>query len=107
MKWEIPRDVRLEAEKGLRWRKKYGRGGTSVGMATARWMVSGRPMPDWKVRHVARYFPRHAWERKLWWVKDEPSNGRIAWALWGGDPGRRWAERIVKRLSRKGGKLGG
>lgn len=27
-----------------------------------------------------------------------PSNGRIAWALWGGDPGQRRASSIVEQL---------
>lgn len=103
--YRVPAEVRREAKKGLAWRTRFRRGGTKVGLATARWMVSGRPMPEWKVRHVARYFPRHAWERKLWWRDGVPSNGRIAWALWGGDAGRRWAAGIVKRLARKDGKL--
>ncbi len=98
MKFRVPLDVRREAAKGLAWRSSLGRGGTEVGIATARWMVSGRPMPAWKVRHVSKYFPRHAWERRLWWKGKEPSNGRIAWALWGGDAGRRWALRIVREL---------
>lgn len=39
------------------------------------------------------------------WRNGEPSNGRIAWALWGGDAGRRWANGILRRLTRKAGKL--
>ena len=27
-----------------------------------------------------------------------PSNGRIAWALWGGDAGFSWSKRIVNKL---------
>ena len=103
--FRVPADVRREAEKGLAWRARLRRGGTSVGNATARWLVSGRPVTEAKVRHIARYFPRHAWERKLWWKDGVPSNGRIAWALWGGDAGRRWANGILRRLARKGGKL--
>jgi hypothetical protein len=26
-----------------------------------------------------------------------PSNGRIAWALWGGDPGKTWSENIANQ----------
>ena len=29
--------------------------------------------------------------------KGYPSNGRIAWALWGGDAGKRWADAIAER----------
>ena len=27
-----------------------------------------------------------------------PSNGRIAWALWGGDPGQTWANKVVNQM---------
>jgi len=27
-----------------------------------------------------------------------PSNGRIAWALWGGDPGQSWAKKVKKQM---------
>lgn len=96
MKVRVPKVVRAEAQRGLRWRALYGRGGTSVGLHTARWLETGW-MPIWKVKHVLRYFPRHAWERRLWWRGKEPSNGRIAWALWGGDAGWRWAKGVVER----------
>jgi hypothetical protein len=27
-----------------------------------------------------------------------PSNGRIAWALWGGDPGKAWAGKVKRQM---------
>ena len=27
-----------------------------------------------------------------------PSAGRIAWALWGGNPGQSWANKLVKQM---------
>lgn len=90
----VPLAVRREAAQGLRWRAMYGRGGTLVGVHTARMLVTG-DVPLSKVKHVLKYFPRHAWERRMWWARREPSNGRIAWALWGGDAGWRWAKRVV------------
>ncbi len=90
-----PAAVRAAARDGLALHARYNRGGTSVGLASARWLASGRAMPLWKVRHVARYFPRHAGDRLD--LKDPPSNGWIAWLLWGGTPGRTWAEGIVSR----------
>lgn len=107
MTWfHVPSGVRKEALKGLSWRGQYRRGGTKVGVHTARLLLSGR-VTEAKVRHIARYFPRHAWERKMWWRDGEPSNGRIAWALWGGDAGRRWAAGILRRLVCKGDRLRG
>jgi hypothetical protein len=47
------------------------------------------------------YFDRHEIDKqgKGWSPGEDgyPSNGRIAWALWGGDPGWSWAKNIVKR----------
>jgi hypothetical protein len=34
-----------------------------------------------------------------------PSAGRIAWALWGGDPGRTWAENILNEEERALGEI--
>ena len=64
--------------------------------------IQERVSPD-KVRHVARYFPRHEVDKEAeGWSPGEdgyPSNGRIAWALWGGEPGKRWSSRLVERMT--------
>lgn len=98
----IPKGVREEAQRGLDWRKEHGRGGTSVGVATARTLVSAARVSPAKARHIARYFPRHEVDKKgEGYSPGEsgfPSNGRIAWALWGGDPGRAWSEKLVAQM---------
>jgi hypothetical protein len=47
------------------------------------------------------YFDRHEVDKqgKGWSPGEDgyPSNGRIAWALWGGDPGWSWAKNIVEK----------
>ena len=99
--YSIPEGVQKEAQKALRWRKEYKRGGTPVGMNTARTLAKGGQIGIEKVRHVAKYFPRHEVDKKgKGWSSDTdgfPSNGRIAWALWGGDAAWRWARTIVER----------
>ncbi len=87
----IPKSVADAACKGYNLRKVWGRGGTSVGEATARMLATREEIPLKKVLHIAKYFPRHAGDNLQ--QKNPPSNGYIAWLLWGGDPGRRWAER--------------
>lgn len=95
MPYPIPSGVKEEARKGLRWRAKLGRGGTSVGLATARYLSDNDQASDAWVRKIAQYFPRHEVDKRgTGWSPGEegyPSNGRIAWALWGGDAGQRWA----------------
>jgi len=91
----VPASVARNAAKGLELRKRYGRGGTAVGMGTARMLARQATVSLAKVRHIARYFPRHAGDRLD--QRDPPSNGWIAWLLWGGYAGRRWAEGVVRR----------
>lgn len=94
--------MREEARRGLEWRREHGRGGTEVGVARARDISSGRRLSDDTVRRMVSYFARHEVDREgEGWSPGEPgypSAGRIAWALWGGDAGRTWAEAIARRF---------
>ena len=103
--YTIPDAVQAEAKRGLEWRKEENRGGTSVGLNTARTLARGGQIGIRKVRHIAKYFPRHQVDKKGKGYKpgqpNYPSNGRIAWALWGGDAAERWASAIVERENKK------
>jgi hypothetical protein len=103
--YTIPRGVQVEAKKGIEWRKEHKRGGTPVGLNTARTLAKGGQIGIEKVRHIAKYFPRHEIDGKAQGYKPGekgfPSRGRIAWALWGGDAGWRWAQAIVERENKK------
>lgn len=103
--YTIPGGVQKEAKKALEWRKEHKRGGTPVGLNTARTLAKGGQIGIEKVRHIAKYFPRHEVDKKgKGWAPGEdkfPSNGRIAWALWGGDAAQRWASAIVERENKK------
>lgn len=100
--FSIPKGVAEEAQRGLDWRAEHGRGGTDVGVATARTLVGEQRVSPDKARHVAEYFPRHEVDSKgQGYSPGEdgfPSNGRIAWALWGGDAGRAWSEKLVEQM---------
>ena len=96
-----PEGVREEAAKGLAWRQEHGRGGTAVGVARARDLVNGNVSGD-TVKRMVSFFARHEVNQTAeGWSPGEdgfPSAGRIAWALWGGDAGKRWAEKIRDQL---------
>lgn len=96
-----PEGARAEARKGLEWRKEFNRGGTDVGVARARDISSGADLSMDTIGRMVSYFARHEVDKKgQGWSPGEegfPSAGRIAWALWGGDPGRRWAESVWNR----------
>jgi HK97 family phage prohead protease len=89
-----------EAQRGLDWRSEFGRGGTEIGIARARDIVNGRNLSDETVRRMKAYFDRHEIDKEAEGFRPGedgyPSNGRIAWALWGGDPGRAWANKHAK-----------
>ncbi len=99
-----PQGAREEAERGLEWRREYNRGGTAVGVARARDIANGENLSEDTVRRMVSYFARHEVDKQgEGWSPDQdgyPSAGRIAWALWGGDPGRTWAEALVRRADR-------
>jgi hypothetical protein len=103
--YTIPKSVQSEAKRALEWRKENDRGGTPVGLNTARTLARGGQIGIRKVRHIAKYFPRHQVDKKGKGYEPSepgyPSNGRIAWALWGGDAGERWASAIVARENKK------
>ena len=88
--------MKEEAQRGLDWRAEYGRGGTEIGVARARDIVNGRTLSPSTIRRMRSYFARHEVDKQgTGFSPGEdgyPSAGRIAWALWGGDPGKAWVE---------------
>jgi hypothetical protein len=81
------------AKRGLELRRKFGRGGTAVGVARARDLSNRTELSPDTVLRMYSFFSRHEVDKK---GKDfnnseRPSNGKIAWLLWGGDSGYSWA----------------
>ena len=99
-----PAGVREEAARGLEWRAEYGRGGTAVGVARARDLSNGANIGAETIGRMTSYFARHAVDSEgQGWSPGQdgfPSAGRIAWALWGGDPGRTWANKVAGQMDR-------
>jgi capsid protein len=97
-------EMAAEAERGLAWRDEFNRGGTEVGVARARDIVNRRNLSPDTISRMVSYFARHEVDKQgQGWSQDQdgyPSAGRIAWALWGGDAGRAWAERKQAELTR-------
>jgi hypothetical protein len=91
-----------EAARGLEWRREFGRGGTEVGVARARDISNRKNLSADTVKRMVSYFARHEVDKQgQGWSPGEegyPSAGRIAWALWGGNSGRAWAEKIARSL---------
>ena len=94
-----------EARKGLKWREEFNRGGTRVGAVRARQIIAKENLSIETVKRMNSFFARHEGNKKAEGFspgeKGYPSAGRIAWALWGGDPGQRWAKQITEREKKK------
>jgi len=101
----VPTDAMVsEAERALAWRREFGRGGTEVGIARARDISNKVDLSPDTIRRMTSFFARHEVDKKAEGFRQGedgyPSNGRIAWALWGGDPGRTWAEGKASRMDK-------
>ena len=93
----VPTDAMASnARRGLALRKEYGRGGTGVGVARARDISNKANLSNSTILRMHSFFSRHRSDKKGkgWTAGSEgyPSNGLIAWLLWGGDSGASWAE---------------
>ena len=97
-----PSGVRDEAAKGLAWRDEFNRGGTAVGVARARDLSNGTNISPDTAKRMASYFARHEVDKQGEGFSPGedgfPSAGRIAWALWGGDPGQAWANKLTTQI---------
>jgi hypothetical protein len=104
---DVPAAVKAEAQRGLDWRKEFGRGGIGPGQLTARMLIGNR-MTVARVRKMRAYLARHLVDKKGEGFKPGqkgfPSAGRIAWALWGGDAGVSYANRVMRSVEAKEGK---
>ncbi len=96
-----PEDVAERARKGLALRREFNRGGTAVGLARARDLKNRRNLSPDTITRMTSYFARHAVDKEAagFGDDDDPSAGYVAWLLWGGDPGRDWAEGVRSEMT--------
>jgi hypothetical protein len=95
-----PRIVADNAEKGLRLRREFGRGGTEIGVARARDLKNRKALSPSTIKRMVSFFARHEVDKraKNFGNEENPSAGYIAWLLWGGDEGRAWALDLKARI---------
>ena len=89
-----PKKVASAARIGLLLRKTYGRGGTLVGIKRAHQLANRDHVSFTTIKRMDKFFKRH---RKNKMTPPEKGNGFIAWMLWGGDPGMKWAKSIIRK----------
>lgn len=94
-----PKGVQEAAQRAVRWIEegRAGQGFTDTGRDRAHQLAKGKDVSEDDLRRMKAYFARHALDRDAEGFTHGspgfPSPGRVAWDAWGGDAGRRWAER--------------
>lgn len=97
-----PATVAKAAERGLKLREKFDRGGTEVGVRRAHQLAEREAVSDRDIKDIYSYFARHTVDKqgKGWADRGDPSAGYIAWLLWGGDPAEAWIGRLHAKLEK-------
>lgn len=94
-----PAGAKSAAKHGLELRRKWGRGGTAVGVARARDLSGGKNVSRSTVARMSS-FARHLAQKESKPTDGGPSAQRIAILLWGGRTGIKWANSVMSRLKR-------
>ena len=99
---KAPAGVVAELRRGLAWHEA-GQSGDGLKPQTvreARALASGTPISRDKAVRMRAWLARHAVDKEGEGFHPGepgyPSPGRVAWALWGGDPAVAWSARAVK-----------
>lgn len=94
-----------EAQRGIKWKEEGRQGGTRIGLVRARQIMRGENLSEDTVKRMFSFFSRHEVNKAAeGFEPDEdgyPSAGRVAWALWGGDPGFSWSKNIVENIKKQ------
>jgi hypothetical protein len=98
--------MREEAQRGLDWHEE-GHSGDGMKPETVAWarrIAAGEDLSEEKTRDMRAWHARHEVDREGEGYNPGepgyPSPGRVANALWCGEPGQRWSERKVAELDR-------
>ena len=107
-----PKTVANQAAKGLRYRRQAGgKGGLSAKQAKAAGVGSGvqravnlknqNNLSPTTVKRMNNFFSRHQKNKAIApGKKPYQDKGHVAWLLWGGDAGQRWAKRKVAQMNK-------
>lgn len=106
-----PVAVQKAAKRGLALREKYQRGGMSTveagkeeigsGVARAVSLSKGQSQSSETISKMVSFFARHEKNKASKAEDGTPGAGAIAWLLWGGDPGRKWAESVKSQIDKR------
>jgi hypothetical protein len=100
-----PADVAKAAQAALDIRKTLPpsrRGGTDVGVRRAVQLARRDMVSIDTIRRMVSFFARHAEAPGSAEARrDKTSKAAQAWGLWGGNPGRAWAAKVLREYERE------
>ena len=85
----IPDEIRENAKKGIDLKKKDGKGGSSVSVSFAKYLVKSEDISEEKIRYMNEYFS------KLPSIKPKDTTEYL---LMGGDKGLEWCSETVSKM---------
>lgn len=101
---QAPQGVKAELKRGLAW-NEAGHGGDGLKPETVAWarrLANDEPITREKAVDMRAWLARHEVDKQGEGFRPGepgyPSPGRVAWALWGGDPAVTWSDRVVKHF---------
>ena len=96
--------MRTEAQRYRDWKSDGEGGGTDVARTRASQILSGNELSPDTVVTMSAWFARHEVDKQGQGFSPGedgyPSNGRVAWAAWGGDAGKSWSDARSKRIKK-------
>lgn len=97
-----PAGVRSAMRRGLEWHEEgySGDGLVQKTVREARSIANGEAQSIDKIKRMRAWFARHGAEGEYKMENGKPTPGKVAWELWGGDAGKRWAESIMSRVEK-------
>ena len=101
----MPNDgMRAEAQRYRDWKADGESGGTDVARTRATQILSGNELSPDTVITMSAWFARHEVDKQGQGFSPGedgyPSNGRVAWAAWGGDAGKSWSDARSARIKK-------
>lgn len=108
-----PKSVASAAARGLTYRKKQkgdkagltpseaAKQGIGSGVQRATNLKNRDAISPKVIRQMVAFFARHTKNKAIKAeFKNEPwrDKGYVSWLLWGGDPGKTWAEKVLRQM---------
>ena len=94
--------MREEAQRYRDWKSEGEGGGTEVAARRATQILSGNELSPDVVIAMSAWFARHSVDKEAEGFRPGedgyPSNGRVAWAAWGGDAGKSFSDAKSARI---------